>query len=141
MAEISEGDLRAKLRDGGKITGVIVIARPVDESIEYTPFLLLSWHRGYHRIARWRGGERRWREFDRAFRLLRELGWADAVPVYDVSDPKLLRVRAIARVMGVPPVLRRRREPMPEQPVDADTPGDVLDVPVVQDRNEDPRPK
>jgi len=111
VADISEGDLRAGLRGGGRITGVIVVARPVDAAIEYTPYLLLSWHRGYHRIARWRGGERRWREFDRVLRLLRELGWADAVPVYDATDPKLLRVRAIARLMGVPPVLRRKREP------------------------------
>ena len=81
----------------------------MDEAIEYTPFLLLSWHRGYFRIARWRGGERRWREFDRVLRLLRELGWVDAVPVFDAGDPKLLRVRAVARALGVPPTPRRAK--------------------------------
>lgn len=108
MGEISEGELRAGLRDGGRITGVLVVARTVDQAIEFTPYFLLSWRRGYFRIARWRGGERRYREFHRLLGMLREFGWADCVPVYDAADPKLLRVRAVARAMGLPPLPRRR---------------------------------
>jgi hypothetical protein len=43
LGEISEGDLRTGLRDGGRITGVIVVARAVDEAVEFTPYFLLSW--------------------------------------------------------------------------------------------------
>lgn len=106
MGEISEGDLRAGLRTGGRITGVLVVARTEDEAIEFTPYFLLSWRRGYYHIARWRGGERRYREFHRLFAMLRELGWTECVPVYDAADPKLLRVRAVARAMGLPPIPR-----------------------------------
>lgn len=108
MGEISEGELRAGLRDGGRITGVLVVARTEDGALEFTPYFLLSWRRGYYRIARWRGGERRYREFHRLLGMLRELGWVDCVPVYDAADPKLLRIRAVARAMGLPPLPRRR---------------------------------
>jgi hypothetical protein len=109
LGEISEGELRAGLRDGGRITGVLVVARTVDEAIEFTPYFLLSWRRGYFHIARWRGGERRYREFHRLLAMLREHGWADCVPVYDAADPKLLRIRAVARAMGLPPLPRPGR--------------------------------
>ena len=122
MGEIGEGELRAKLRGGERITGVIVVARTVDDSLEYTPFLLLSWRRGYYRISRWRGGERRYRDFDRLLRLLRELGWVDGVGVFDESDPTLRRVRAIARALGVPPTPRGKKEGN-EEPAPADVLG------------------
>jgi hypothetical protein len=108
VGEIGEGELRAKLRAGERITGVIVVARTVDDAIEYTPFLLLSWRRGYFRIVRWRGGDRRYREFDRLLKLLRDFGWTESVPVFDADDPKLRRVRAVAHALGVPPAPRKR---------------------------------
>jgi len=106
VGEIGEGELRAKLRGGERITGVIVVARTVDDALEYTPFLLLSWRRGYFRISRWRGGERRYRDFGRLLKLLRELGWVDGIGVFDADDPKLRRVRAVARALGVEPTPR-----------------------------------
>ena len=109
MGEIGEGDLRAKLRSGERITGVIVVARTIDDALEYTPFLLLSWRRGYYRISRWRGGERRYRDFDRLLRLLRELGWVDGVGVFDAEDPKLRRIRAVAHALGVKPTPRTKK--------------------------------
>lgn len=116
MGEISEGELRAKLHGGERITGVIVVARMVDDVLEYTPFLLLSWRRGYYRIVRWRGGARRYREFGRLLKLLRELGWMDGVTVFDAGDPKLRRVRAVAHALGIPPTSRTRK-------ADGDEPG------------------
>ena len=111
MGEIGEGELRTKLRAGERVTGVIVVARSVDDALEYTPFLLLSWRRGYFRILRWRGGDRRYREFDRLLKLLRELGWIDSVAVFDAADPKLRRIRAIAHALGVPPTPRGKGQP------------------------------
>jgi hypothetical protein len=127
VGEISEGDLRAKLRGGERITGVIVVARTVDDALEYTPFLLLSWRRGYYRIVRWRGGERRYRDFDRLLRLLRELGWADGVSVFDIDDPKLRRVRAVAQALGVEPTPRAKKgddDSMPPADILGSTPPD-----------------
>jgi len=127
VGEIGEGELRAKLRDGERITGVIVVARTVDDTLEYTPFLLLSWRRGYYRIARWRGGERRYREFGRLLRFLRDLGWADGVTVFDAADPKLRRVRAVAYALGVPPAPRAGKgggDPAPAQVLGGAPPAD-----------------
>ena len=125
MGEIGEGELRAKLRAGERVTGVIVVARSVDDALEYTPFLLLSWRRGYFRIVRWRGGDRRYREFDRLLKLLRDLGWADSVPVFDAADPKLRRVRAIAHALGVPPTPRGKGDPAAAEDPDDDGAGVV----------------
>lgn len=128
MGEISEGELRAKLRGGERITGVMVVARTVDDALEYTPFLLLSWRRGYFRIARWRGGERRYRDFGRLLKLLRELGWVDGVGVFDAEDPKLRRVRAIARAFGVEPTPRAKaghdESPLPAEVLGSEPPDD-----------------
>ena len=89
MGEISEGELRAGLRDGGRITSVLVVARTEDGALEFTPYFLLSWRRGYYRIARWRGGERRYREFQRLLGMLR-----DGLCVALQRDQVLERVRA-----------------------------------------------
>lgn len=125
MGKIGEGELRAKLRAGERVTGVIVIARAVDDALEYTPFLLLSWRRGYFRIVRWRGGDRRYREFDRLLKLLRDLGWADSVAVFDAADPKLRRIRAIAHALGVPPTPRGKGDPAAADDPDDDASGVV----------------
>ena len=132
MGEIGEGELRAKLRTGERITGAIVVTREVDDALEYTPFLLLSWRRGYFRIVRWRGGERRYREFDRLLKLLRDFGWTESVPVFDAADPKLRRVRAIAHALGVPPTPRKQPGGGPAADPDAalaETGPDDLDEP------------
>ncbi|MGG5811626.1 hypothetical protein [Falsiroseomonas sp. CW058] len=128
MGEIGEGELRAKLRGGERITGVIVVVRTADDTLEYTPFLLLSWRRGYYRISRWRGGERRYREFGRLLRLLRDLGWVDGVTVFDAADPKLRRVRAVAHALGVPPAPRGKNgggvDPAPAEVLGSAPPAD-----------------
>ena len=125
VGEIIEGELRAKLRAGERVTGVIVVARSVDDALEYTPFLLLSWRRGYYRIVRWRGGDRRYREFDRLLKLLRDLGWADSVAVFDAADPKLRRIRAIAHALGVPPTPRGKGDAAAVGDTDDDVSGVV----------------
>ena len=129
VGEIGEGELRAKLRAGERVTGIIVVAREVDDALEYTPFLLLSWRRGYFRIVRWRGGERRYREFGRLLKLLRDFGWMASVPVFDAADPKLRRVRAIAHALGVPPTPRKRPGGVPAGDPDAASAEDELDGP------------
>jgi hypothetical protein len=135
VGEISEGELRAKLRDGEKITGVIVVNHIIDDALEYTPFLLLSWRRGYFRIALWRGGERRYREFSRLLKLLRQLGWMDGVTVFDAADPKLRRVRAVARALGVPPTPRGKKDSN-----EGLVPVELLDSPPLDDGDEDEEP-
>lgn len=117
MATIREGEVLEGLRRGGSILGVLVAERRLPgepDSIEFTPFLLLDWRRGYAGIAAWRGGVRSWRDFDRLLRFLREeLGWRGAVSLHEPGDHRLRQQAGICRALGLDP-LRPRWLPRPQ---------------------------
>ncbi|MDO9711786.1 hypothetical protein [Paracraurococcus lichenis] len=120
MGEVREGELLEGLRRGGWVIGVLVAEqRPPGEPdvIEYTPFLLLNWHRGYVGLAAWRGGVRSWRDFDRLLRFLREdLGWHGPVCLHEPNDRRLRQQAEICRVLGLDPLRPRWRPRTPSDP-------------------------
>ncbi len=86
-AMFEEADLRAGIKDGGRVLGAFIVARADDEFVIY---LRCDWvrGRGFRIIRTWRGasGDRSFRNLQSAWCFIRKFGFLGRVTVYPVGD-------------------------------------------------------
>ena len=97
-----EADLRAGLKDGGKLLGAFIIARAEDEFVVY---IRANWKRGrgFRIIRTWRGtsGDRTFKNLQSAWLFIRKFGFLGQVMVFPLGDPDLKQFVGIsAREFG-----------------------------------------
>jgi hypothetical protein len=96
-AGLREGDIQARLREGGRIQGIFVIERSAPDGAKYVAYLRTTWKRGFHALQTYRGkSDRIYRDLDRLLRLVRdEFRYTGSVTLFVAGDPDLQRFRAL----------------------------------------------
>jgi hypothetical protein len=94
---LEKGDISAFIAEGEKIVGVYAIVRSADRPVssQWTPtfdfllFVSLTGLRGYFPVMASEGREQRvFKSFDRALRMLRELGFYGPITTFDEADSR-----------------------------------------------------
>lgn len=106
--------MRGGIRGGGRIQGVLVVARTTQPEPAFVIYLRVSWTLGYHILRRWRGkGDRILQTADAALQTVWRHGFRGPVLVYRAGDPELARFR------GVSPQDKGRHDTeMPVEPIE-----------------------
>lgn len=112
---VQEADVRAGLAAGGEIESVVVLATKCsDGEIDYVPYLLPSWKRGFVALGLFRGpGLRGYRDLDRLVRFLRtEFRYSGIIQLALEDDPKLSKHKSLsaARAAASPDQGAQREE-------------------------------
>jgi hypothetical protein len=96
-AGLREGDIQARLREGGRIQGIFVIERSAPDGPKYVAYFRTTWKRGFHALQTYRGkSDRVYRDLDRLLRLVRdEFRYTGSVTLFVAGDPDLQRFRAL----------------------------------------------
>jgi hypothetical protein len=96
-AGLREGDIQARLREGGRIQGIFVIERSAPDGPKYVAYFRTTWKRGFHALQTYRGkSDRIYRDLDRLLRLVRdEFRYTGSVTLFVAGDPDLQRFRAL----------------------------------------------
>jgi hypothetical protein len=132
ICEIRKVELRAVLRQGGWIAGVLVAERPMPSEPDVSdciPFLLLDWRRSYTNSATWRGGVRSWRDFDHLLCFLhKELGCYGTVRLHEPDFHRLQQQAEICRALGLDPLRPRWWPGLPESKAELPTNGNAGDA-------------
>jgi hypothetical protein len=101
-AGLREGDIQARLREGGRIQGIFVIERSAPDGAKYVAYLRTTWKRGFHALQTYRGkSDRIYRDLDRLLRLVRdEFRYTGSIALFVAGDPDLQRFRALLQRVG-----------------------------------------
>ena len=106
--------MRAGIRDGGRIQGVLVVARTTQPESAFVIYLRVSWTLGYHILRRWRGkGDRILQTADAALQTVWRHGYRGPIQVHRAGDPELARFRGVA-----PQDKDRQDSEMPAEPIE-----------------------
>ena len=94
MAEaFEESDLRAGLKEGGRILGAFIVVRGGTHSEEFVIYIRTDWvrGRGFRILRSWRGGsgDRSFKSLDKAWHHIRKFDFLGRIIIYPQGDPDL----------------------------------------------------
>jgi hypothetical protein len=98
---LSEGEIRQKLSEGGRLRNVFVVCKP-GGPLEHLAFIRPSWRRDFLPLRTWGDkANRYYRDVDRLLQLIREdFGYQGVIPFYVSDDPELPRYRVLVAALG-----------------------------------------
>jgi len=93
---IEEAEIKKGLRDGGCVSHIIAVEHQTSDGLEYLPYLLVSWSRGYRMFQTFRRrAPRSFRDVGRFIQLARsEYDYPKSVTVYAASAPEITNLRS-----------------------------------------------